>query len=575
MTQEALLAPQSCMRQTLRAKFAKIGAFLLLGVGPAAVLPPAWATSIVTLYSFPLAPVASNGFGENPFNGLILGSNGNLYGTTDGATIHPAGLSGGSDYGTIFGITPTGVFTTLYQGQPADNTPLGSSSSLMQASDGNLYGVQDASQGTSAPYCCGSVFKITPSGTFTDLVNLTQTNESPESALVQGSDGNLYGTTTTQFFRVTTAGQITFLYTVPTSPFTQFTTAALAQDNAGDFYGMELESGDYNGSVFKITPSGTYSAIYSFTGAVGSVPGTYLIVGSDGNLYGTTTLDCYLNGEGAGGYGTIFKLTPAGTLTTLYSFSGEDGCSPSDLVQGSDGNFYGTTAQGGAYGYGTVFKLTSTGILTTLYTFTGTGDGAYPHGNIVLANNLTTIYGTANSGGAYNFGTVYQLSLDSNAASTADLSITGGGSETPPQGTSGAQTGFTLTVTNAGPATAQNVVVTATIPNNDGVPDGTLISSASSAGCTISGATLACVVGNLGVGASSQLTIVFSGAIPATTFRVGSNTVDSSVGDDNTTITPVLETVSADAPIPQWALIVLGLALLALATRQRYRRGCA
>jgi len=143
----------------------------------------------------------------------------------------------------------------------------------------------------------------------------------------------------------------------------------LVQGTDGNFYGTTSSGGTMGkGTIFKITTAGTLTTLYSFSGGTdGGQPHAGLIQATDGNFYGTTL-------GGAEDAGTIFKITPGGTLTTLYSFSGKDGATPdAGLAQGTDGNFYGTTLGGGNSSSGTVFKITPGGALTTLYSFTGGG----------------------------------------------------------------------------------------------------------------------------------------------------------------------------------------------------------
>ena len=127
-----------------------------------------------------------------------------------------------------------------------------------------------------------------------------------------------------------------------------------------------VNAGNGFGTVFRMTTNGALTTLVNFGGANGSYCVSALVQGSDGDFYGTTT-DGGTGGTATGGGGTVFRMTPAGVLTTLVSFNGANGNSPQDpLVQGSDGNFYGTTTYGGANGRGTVFQVTTNGVLTTL-----------------------------------------------------------------------------------------------------------------------------------------------------------------------------------------------------------------
>jgi uncharacterized repeat protein (TIGR03803 family) len=156
----------------------------------------------------------------------------------------------------------------------------------------------------------------------------------------------------------------------------------LVQGNDGNFYGTTRNGGtnnNNNGTVFRISPSGSYASLHSF-GSLGGSPGdgwnpwVGLVQGSDGNFYGTTRLGGNTNLNIGQGYGTVFRISPGGTCTTLYSFgnSPADGTKPEGgLVQGSDGNLYGTCNQGGTYGDGTVFRISPSGNYTQLYSFAG------------------------------------------------------------------------------------------------------------------------------------------------------------------------------------------------------------
>src|ERR1019366_972381 len=182
----------------------------------------------------------------------------------------------------------------------------------------------------------------------------------------------------------------------------------LVQATDGNFYGATRSGGGANcgasgayGTLFKITAGGALTTLHTFDGTDGATAYGKLVEASEGNFYGTT----YVGGANANG--TVFKITPSGTLTTLHSFDDTDGAGPGGLIQASDGNFYGTTWVGGANGYGTVFKITPAGALTTLHSFDVT-DGALPTGGLVQATD-GNFYGTTNSGGSDGCGTVFSI----------------------------------------------------------------------------------------------------------------------------------------------------------------------
>jgi uncharacterized repeat protein (TIGR03803 family) len=194
--------------------------------------------------------------------------------------------------------------------------------------------------------------------------------------------------------------------------------AALVQATDGNFYGTTAYGGESGncetsgcGTIFKITPSGALTTLYSFSGTDGSIPEAAVLQATDGNFYGTTAGGGASSNCGTYGCGTVFRITASGTLTTLHSFSGADGESPEALVQATDGNFYGTTAIGGAYNDGTVFKITPSGTLTTLYSFCqqpNCADGSSPSAGLIQATD-GNLYGITGIGGAYNDGTVFKI----------------------------------------------------------------------------------------------------------------------------------------------------------------------
>jgi len=325
-----------------------------------------------SLYSF----VGSPTDGARPSDKMVRGSDGNFYGTT-----HDGGMT---NLGTVFRISPGGSYTNLYsfRGPPTDGA--GPTAGLVQGSDGNFYGMTELG-GTTNAICtnangCGIVFRISPSGSYSNLYSFgsyTNDGQDPIGGLVQGSDSNFYGTTlfggTTNVgtvFRISRSGSETNLYSFGSytnDGFLPF--AELVQGSDGNFYGTTYDGGTtWNGgtnsictngcgTAFRISPSGVYTSLYSFGiyPTDGTKPTVGLIQGSDGNFYGMTILGGTVNS------GTIFRISSSGSYSNLYSFKGypNDGGNPSEMVQGSDGNFYGTTGFGGTNNYGTVFKLIS------------------------------------------------------------------------------------------------------------------------------------------------------------------------------------------------------------------------
>ena len=321
------------------------------------------------------------------------------------------------------------AFTMLhsfhYQDDPHPNT------ALVQATNGDLYATS-----YNGPHLTGTIFEITPAGTATLLYAFCSHpcahGERPEGGLVQAANGNLYGTTRFggayghgTFFNITMGGTLTTLYSfcsLSNCTDGQGPYGTLVQGANGDFYGTTEEGGANGfGTVFKITPSGTLTTLYSFCSqgypcADGQSPSGGLVHAIDGDFYGTTS------DGGANNVGTVFKITPTGTLTTLYSFCSKSGCTsgyyPQVLLQATDGDFYGTTADGGANGGGTVFKITPSGALTTLYTFcsqSGCADGETPTAGLIQATD-GDFYGTTFLGGITNFscefgtcGTVFKI----------------------------------------------------------------------------------------------------------------------------------------------------------------------
>ncbi|MGA3008478.1 MAG: choice-of-anchor tandem repeat GloVer-containing protein, partial [Opitutaceae bacterium] len=352
-------------------------------------------------------PTTATG-GYAPYAGLVQGSDGNFYGTTQ--------QGGSSDDGAVFVMTPAGVVTTLVSFTGANGAqPM---AALVQGSDGNFYGTTEGGQIND-----GTVFKMTPAGALTTLVKFIGANgANPYPALFQGTDGNFYGTTLYggskgdgTVFKVTPAGALTVLVsfngTNGACPY-----AELVQGSDGNFYGTTSSGGaSGNGTVFKLTPAGALTTLVSFAGTPenwpdGASPSGGLVLGSDGNFYGTT------QAGGSGNSGTVFRMTPSGALTVVASFDedGDDGSIVlAGLVQGRDGNFYGTALSGGSATDGTVFKVTPAGVITSDSFNGANGDG--PAGRLIIGRD-GNLYGTTVFGGTDGYGVVFQVIVPSQAA---------------------------------------------------------------------------------------------------------------------------------------------------------------
>ena len=367
-------------------------------------------TTFTTLHSF------TGSDGNKSFAGLLQGKNGNLYGTTY--------FGGAKNDGEVFQITPAGKLTVLHSFCSTSGCADGEYSYAVpiQGADGNFYGTTylGGSKGD------GTVFKISPGGALTTVHSFGGADGSqPLAGLAAGSDGNFYGTTNLggshnsgSVFKITPTGRLTTLHsfcaktacTDGQNPY-----AGLIRATDGNLYGTTLSGGAHGyGTVFKISPSGTISTLYSFCAqsgcADGEFPQTGVVQASNGNLYGTTILG------GAYASGTIFELTLSGTLTTLYSVCPQSGCPDGNylyagLIQAKDGNLYGIMQVGGAHGSGTIFKITLSGTLTTLYSFCSLpacADGQYPAAALIQTGN-GNLYGTTADGGVHGDGTVFSI----------------------------------------------------------------------------------------------------------------------------------------------------------------------
>jgi len=290
--------------------------------------------------------------GATPVAGVLLSSDGTFYGTT------PFGGSAGA--GVLYRVTSSGVFSVLHDftggadgGYPA--------APPIEASDGNLYGT---TSGTST--IAATVYRYDRAGSFATLRQLQQTEGTFVSApLVQGTDGNLYGV-------------------------------------------APLGGAKNCGSVFKLTPQGAMLFVRSFPcGAAGSIPMGSLTQASDGNFYGTTEF----GGTAVNQFGTVFRITPTGKVSRLYSFQGgSDGANPfAGLAQSTDSKLYGVAALGGDSNSGTLFQISTAGEFKALHSFTR--EEAFSAIASLMQHTSGLFYGTSTKGGANAFGTIYSLDM--------------------------------------------------------------------------------------------------------------------------------------------------------------------
>jgi len=303
--------------------------------------------TLQTLYSF-----TNNSFGCLPYAGLLQASDGNFYG--------PATGGGADGYGTVYRMKPNGAVSLVYTfaNSSYGGFPAGA---LLQGTNAYLYGTCF----TGGAAGDGALFRVaTNAGGLAAYAFISSTGYYPIAGLIQGQDGNFYGTA-----------------------------------NGGGAYGY--------GTVYKLTPNGALTALAAFNMEDGAYPVAPLVQAPNGNLYGVTQ-----DGGTNGGWGTIFQITPAGTLNSLFSFNSTNGAYPwGGLARQPEGNLYGTTPNGGAYGGGTVFELGADGTFTSLYSFTGGPDGSNCYAGLLLASD-GNFYGAAEYGGVYGQGTVFRMSPD-------------------------------------------------------------------------------------------------------------------------------------------------------------------
>lgn len=358
---------------------------------------------------------------RGPNAGLIVASDGNLYGTTSSGGAHAAG--------TVFKMTPAGIVTVLYSFAGSDGKyPI---AELAEGADGNLYGT--TSEGGAANG--GTIFKISKAGALTTLHEIAGYDPDrqcfPEgfvlaSSLLEGTDGNFYGTvgsgencsyvptgiSSAFLFRVSPAGEFSLLPKVPHLD-GYGAWGGLTRGADGYLYGSTYDAaGDHGvGVMFRITESSTYEVVYDFRLATdGFFSLMPLYPGRDGTLFGATIAG------GAKKRGTVYRFDPvARELTTLRSFdvASPSGAPPSGgVILASDGWLYGTTQEGGQFGGGTVYRMdATTGAIEVLHQFTGLEDGFNSRARLIETSPGVFIGTTAGGGGWFSGGVIFKLTV--------------------------------------------------------------------------------------------------------------------------------------------------------------------
>jgi uncharacterized protein (TIGR03437 family) len=341
---------------------------------------------------------------------LIQGSDGNLYATT---ISEPSGAL------ELLKITRDGSISMVAV------TPVTDCRAIIQGSDGNFYGYSLKSQ---------TLCQITPAGTSSAILSFSQalvannidTTDAVISPLIQANDGFLYGTAYGTslnggaigiVWKMSLSGEFALVCTFPSPEDEPQPYSILLQGKDGNFYGTTTETSTDGGTIFKVTPSGALTTLHTFNGSDGSFP-DYLVSASDGALYGITS------SGGASNAGTFFKIDSSGTFSALYNF----GLAPASslygpvLVQASDGNFYGLQATGGTNGDGTIYKLTSGGVFSVVYDFGSTNTTP----KTLINGSNGTIYGiTANPELSQVLGTIFQFVPGSSSGSLPSISSGG------------------------------------------------------------------------------------------------------------------------------------------------------
>ncbi|HWZ81084.1 MAG TPA: choice-of-anchor tandem repeat GloVer-containing protein [Terriglobales bacterium] len=314
------------------------------------------------------------------------------------------------------------IFSVLYSFDGSTSDPLSfpNPGILTQGQDGNIYATSvNGGEIVVGEGANGTVFNMTPAGVLSELYSFEVTPPNiavgcnPYSGVTLGTDGNFYGTTIGcgdfgfgAVFVITASGDLTPLYSFTGGSDGGNPRSAPVEGRDGNFYGVTEQGGgpDNCGTVYQITPSGTLTTLHVFDTTSGCGPFAPLVQGTDGNFYGTAQ-------QGSNLKGVVFKITPSGTFNVLYNFDGPHGQFPlGSLTQGSDGKLYGTTEAGGTFNGGVVFRMTTAGKITVLHSFNPTPDGFGPVAGLVQATDGNFYGVTGQGGGPSNSGTIFSIS---------------------------------------------------------------------------------------------------------------------------------------------------------------------
>jgi uncharacterized repeat protein (TIGR03803 family) len=441
--------------------------------------------------------------------------------------------------------------TVIYTFSGSDSTPRDpNNQSIAQGRNGNLYFT------TCIPLSIASeVFDVTAAGT----LNSVYTPSNCSYGLTLGTDGNIYSTTGNNdggsgiygsIYKVTPGGTATTLYTFTNGADGSYPYMPPIEAANGIFYGVTSNQA-VNSTAYSVTSSGTFTTLHTFTGTDGQNVSS-VMQASDGNFYGASV------SGGSSNNGVIFRMSPAGTVTVLHNFAGTDGSQGYwPLMQAKNGDFYGTTLNGGTNGAGVLFRMTLAGVYTVLYNFPSTGNGAtgeFPYSGLIQATN-GLLYGiTSNHQGPWGWGSLYSFNITT-ATLTTLYSFAGtavGGQPSSPlvQMTDGLIYGTTYvggdnadctTIENDGELVVVGGCGTVFSLNIGAKPFVSLVSASGKVGSKI---------GILGQGFSVSSVVKFNGVTATTVSRAGTTfllaTVPAGASNGSVTVTTGTSTLTSD-----------------------------